>query len=154
MLWLLPRPLSIPSAVSKLALYCTQSSCVLPVELCRERRGYGGVGTKSYEKTWSSINHSILPGYLNSQPVSAVLCSTKLCVLQIKPNCILFAFVLLLNSHCTYCNAFMTVTKTTRNIVLFFTLWKKVERGGEDRGVTGLVSVSGHYNHAVSARTL
>jgi hypothetical protein len=25
----------------------------------------------------------------------------------------------------------MTVTKTTRNIVLFFTLWKKVERGGE-----------------------
>jgi hypothetical protein len=27
----------------------------------------------------------------------------------------------------------MTVTKTTRSIVLFFTLRKKVERGGEEK---------------------
>ncbi len=44
------------------------------------------------EKTLSSINHSILSGYLNSQPVSALLCSTKLCVLQIKPNYIHLPF--------------------------------------------------------------
>jgi hypothetical protein len=42
---------------------------------------------------------------------------------------------------------------------LFHSAEESRERGRgegerEDRGVTGLVSVSGHYNHAVSALTL
>jgi hypothetical protein len=44
-----------------------------------------------------------------------------------------FAFSLSLKAHCTYFNAFITVAKTTRSIVLFFTLRKKVEGGGGER---------------------
>jgi hypothetical protein len=59
-----PRPLRPPPlpAVNKLP----QSSCVPPVELTDERGvGWrGGRGAKTYDrqKTWSSINHSIISG--------------------------------------------------------------------------------------------
>jgi hypothetical protein len=63
MIWLFSHPLLLPSLVSKLEGLYTERLRKRDNLQAGEGEGGGG-GTKSYDgdKTWSSINHSILSG--------------------------------------------------------------------------------------------
>jgi hypothetical protein len=58
-----PRP--PPPLARQQVVFLSQSFCGSPVELTDGREGVSGGGVETYdgEKTWSSINHSILKTY-------------------------------------------------------------------------------------------
>ena len=87
MIWLLPRPPSFPSPVSKLSLF-------LSLHVCR-RSSLPNGGAKSYdsERAWSSINHSILSGCWHCWSVAVGLTGAQervFCFLTGQMGC--FAF--------------------------------------------------------------
>ncbi len=59
MIWLLPNPLPLSR---QQFVFLSQPSCVSPVELTDGRGGWGGANSNNGEKTWPSINHSVLFG--------------------------------------------------------------------------------------------